>query len=386
MTGSKTSDAIALAGADIFDGQDLHQGLALVVEPGSVSGLFAQSNLPDHIETLELRGGTLVPGFIDLQVNGGGGVLLNEQPTLSGIETICKAHRPFGTTALLPTLITDTPEITQRAIEAGIAATEKNVPGFLGLHLEGPHLARAKKGAHDPDLIRPMTSQDLSILIAAKERLENLMVTVAPESVTEQQITDLSHAGIVVSLGHSDADYAQVQRAIAAGAQCVTHLYNAMSPLSHREPGMVGATLQSGEICAGIIADGYHVDPAAISIALAAKQQPGRIFLVTDAMSTIGTDMKSLQLNGRTILRKDGRLTLEDGTLAGADLDMITAVRFMISQVGLEPMEAYRMAAAYPAQCMKISPRFGTLCPGAEANIVHLDENHRVTRTWIGGK
>lgn len=386
MNSLASHPSFALTGAAVFDGQTLHEGCAVLVENAQINTICAISALPGGVDTVALEGGTLVPGFIDLQVNGGGGVLFNEQPDLAGIETICAAHRPFGTTALLPTLITDTADVTRQAIAAGIEATRKGVPGFLGLHLEGPHLARSKKGAHAPELIRKMTADDQAVLIAARKELENLMVTVAPESVSAQQIAELNAAGIVVSLGHSDATFQQAGAALDAGARCFTHLYNAMSPLTHREPGMVGAALRSPQAFAGLIADGFHVDPAAIAIALSAKQQPGHIFLVTDAMSTIGTDIKSLQLNGRTIHRRDGRLLLDDGTLAGADLDMNTAVRFMINKVGLAATESYRMAALYPARCMGITNRLGSLHAGSMANITHLDKNHRVTRTWISGK
>ncbi len=211
------------------------------------------------------------------------------------------------------------------------------------------------------------------------------MVTVAPESVTNSQISELSRAGIVVSLGHSDAPYSDALKAIKAGAGCVTHLFNTMSPLTHREPGIVGAALNSGSVYAGLIADGYHVDPAAISIALAAKKAPGQIFLVTDAMSTIGTDITSFDLNGRKIVRKGGCLMLEDGTLAGADLDMAYAVRFMQDIIGLDRFEAIRMASLYPANCIGASAEYGNLKPGAYANMVHLSDDNHVRRSWWKG-
>ena len=237
--------------------------------------------------------GMIAPGFVDLQVNGGGGVMLNDDPSVEAIEKICAAHRPFGTTSLLPTLITDTREKTKAAIAAGIEAQRRGVPGFRGLHLEGPHLSIARKGAHDPALIRPMDEEDVQILIEAKKSLETLYVTVAPESVTPAQISRLSKAGIVVSIGHSDTNYETAAACFEAGATSVTHLFNAMSQIGNREPGLAGAALDAGSVFCGLIADGFHVHEAVMRAALRAKPGPGRIFLVTDAMSTVGSDITS---------------------------------------------------------------------------------------------
>jgi len=333
----------AFTGARIFDGDLWHQDAALLVEGGKVAAIATDGDIPAGASRTPLDGARIVPGFVDLQVNGGGGVLLNEQPDVAGIRTICAAHARFGTTALLPTLITDTPEVTARTVAAGIAAKAENVPGFLGLHLEGPHLSIARKGAHDPKLIRRMEADDLERIVAARGRLDALLATVAPESVGNDQIAALAKAGVTVSLGHSDSGYATVSAAVAAGASMMTHLFNAMNPLGHREPGMVGAALELGHLNAGLIADGYHVDPVSIGVALRAKKGPGRIFLVTDAMSTIGTDMTGFTLNGREIFRKAGRLTLADGTLAGADIDMIACASCMP-----KPASTSRRRCAWP--------------------------------------
>ncbi|WIY53969.1 N-acetylglucosamine-6-phosphate deacetylase [Devosia sp. YIM 151766] len=380
------SDLLAIAGPHIFDGQDWHDGAALLIEFGFVSGITERDAIPTHATRVDLPGGMLVPGFIDLQVNGGGGVLFNNAPTLSSIRTICRAHAQFGTTALLPTLITDTVEINIAAIAAGIAAHEHRVPGFLGLHLEGPHLSQARKGTHDPALIRPMDDADLARLVEAARALPNLLCTIAAESVTPQQIAALAAAGALVSLGHSDAGYDAAKAAFAAGARMATHLFNAMSQLGNREPGIVGAVLDSPQVFAGLIADGIHVHPAAIAAALRAKQGPGRIFLVTDAMSQTGTDIASFTLNGRAITRAQGALRLADGTLAGADLDMIDAVNFMIDTIGLTPEEAFRMAALYPAQALGLAPTHGHLHRAAIANFVHLSETRQVQSTWVNGE
>lgn len=375
----------ALTGARIFDGFDWHEGRALLVENGRIAAILAPGDLPSDTERRDVAGGMLVPGFIDLQVNGGGGLLFNDAPTLDTIRTICAAHLPFGTTALLVTLITDTPQVTAQALAAGEAATEAGVPAFLGLHIEGPHLARTRKGAHDPALIRPMEQADLDRLLAARHRLDNLLTTVAAETVDPQQVARLAGGGVVVSIGHSDAGFAIARAAADSGASMVTHLFNAMSQVGNREPGLVGAALAIGGLSAGLIADGIHVHPESIGIALRAKRGPGHVFLVTDAMAPTGTDITSFTLNGRTIHRADGALRLGDGTLAGADLTMIDAVRYMHTTIGLPLDEALRMAATYPAEAMGIAGERGHLRPGAVASITHLDDSLAVRGSWIAG-
>jgi N-acetylglucosamine-6-phosphate deacetylase len=376
---------IAFSGARIFDGEAWHDNAALVLAGDSVERIVPLCGLDRGIERVEVDG-LIVPGFVDLQVNGGGGLMINDRPDVETIGAICAAHAPFGTTALLVTLITDTPEITAATVAAGHEATRRKVPGFLGLHLEGPHLSISRKGAHDPALIRPMTDDDLARLVAARAGLTALLTTVAPETVGPGRIKELAAADIVVSLGHSDASYRLAADAAAAGATMVTHLFNAMSPLTNREPGLTGASIDIGSLDCGLIADGIHVDPATIGIALRAKRGPARIFLVTDAMATIGTDMTSFQLNGRTIYRKNGRLTLADGTLAGADLDMISAVRYVHRTIGLELEEALRMASLYPARAMGVDERHGHLRKGAAADMVRLGDSLDVGSVWIGGE
>jgi N-acetylglucosamine-6-phosphate deacetylase len=380
------SDLLAISGASIFDGEQWHDDAALLVEFGYISGIVAVSDAPAQCEHIKLDGGMLVPGFIDLQVNGGGGVLFNNAPTAEAIGTICASHAQFGTTALLPTLITDTVDVTEAAIAAGVAAYEQRIPGFLGLHLEGPHLSLARKGTHDPALIRPMESADLNRLIRAAEALPTLLVTAAPESVAAGQISALAEAGVIVSIGHSDASYDEAKAAFDAGATMATHLFNAMSQLGNRDPGVVGAVLDSPDVFAGLIADGIHVHKASIGVALRARRAAGRVFLVTDAMSQTGTDIASILLNGRIITRADGALRLADGTLAGADLDMIDAVNFIIDEIGLDISEALRMAALYPAEAIGKAETHGHLRPGATGSFVHLSADRKVRSTWIDGE
>ncbi len=371
---------IAFLGADVFDGTALRQGRALLLDGDLLAGIVEPSDVPADYERRTLDGGTISPGFIDLQVNGGGGVLFNDQTSVEGLATIAAAHAKTGTLAILPTLITDTPEKTLTAIDAVSAAIEGGISGILGIHLEGPHLSVARKGAHDPALIRPMLPEDEALLREAAARLPNVMLTVAPENVTNAQISRLSEAGAIVSLGHTDCSFAEARAAIAAGATCVTHLFNAMSQLVGREPGLVGATLESGTVSAGLIADSIHVHPSSIRSAIAAKTGPGRIFLVTDAMSTVGSDITEFRLNGRRVLRRDGRLTLEDGTLAGADLDLPTALAVMVNDVGVERKIALSMVTSGPAALLCDRLGFGGFEIGAPAHAIHLSADGNISR------
>jgi len=375
----------ALTGARIFDGATWWERSALVVNGDRVEGIIAADS-PTDAERVPLDGGILAPGFVDLQVNGGGGALFNLTPDVPTIRTICSAFAQFGTTATLPTFITDTRENGKLAIAAGIAAAEAGVTGFLGLHLEGPHLSVARKGAHDPALIRPMDEDDLQRLVAARQQLPHLLITVAAETVTPAQIARLSEAGIVVSIGHSDASYETVRLAAEAGATMATHLFNAQSQISNREPGVVGAVLDIGGLWSGLIADGIHVAAPGIGIALRAKRGPGRIFLVTDAMSPTGTDATQFELTGRTVYRKNGALRLADGTLAGADLTMIDAVTYVHRTLGLPLDEALRMASLYPAQALGVADSHGRIGQGTRADLVHLGDDLTVRRTFIGGE
>jgi N-acetylglucosamine-6-phosphate deacetylase len=352
----------AFASDRIFDGQAFHTG-ALIVEDSVVVEVGAAA-----ADATRLGPGTIAPGFVDLQVNGGDGVMLDASPAT--LQRIAMAHARLGSTSIFPTLITDTPGMTRAVVD--MVATAK-VPGIAGLHLEGPHLSIARKGAHDAALIRPMTDDDLQFLTHAAMRLPRLMVTIAPENVTLDQVKALTAAGIIVSLGHTDCTYDAALAYIAAGARVATHLFNAMSQLGNREPGLVGAVLTQG-IAAGIIADGLHVHSA--NLALAARAD---LFLVTDAMACAGTDLTRFTLNDRLIHRALGRLTLDDGTLAGADLDMATAIRTMRA-AGTPEARALAMASSIPARVAGIGA--GCLTPGAPADFVHLSPDLTLHNTW----
>ncbi|MET1026211.1 MAG: N-acetylglucosamine-6-phosphate deacetylase [Dongiaceae bacterium] len=375
----------ALIGAGIFDGHQLRPQAALLLRDGHVLDIVDHDLIPSDARIEEIDGGILAPGFIDVQVNGGGGVMLNDDRSPNGMAIIAKAHRRFGTTGLLPTLITDTPLVTAETIAAAAEAV-KTRPGILGLHLEGPHLSPARHGVHLPELMRPLTDKDAEALIAAKDAIGTLLVTVAVEQALPSQIRKLSDAGIIVSLGHTDADYDNAMAAIDAGASGITHLFNAMSPLTSRKPGVVGAALQAGSVWCGIIADGEHVHQASLSAAIRAKQFPGRLFLVTDAMSTIDTDRATFQINGRTAYRRNGRLEMPDGTIAGSDVDMMSCVRFAHRHLGVSIEEALRMASLYPARFLRLDGDRGHLLAGAIADFVHLDEMLQIRKVWVGGR
>lgn len=380
MTGALT----ALTGARIFDGLAFRDGLAVLMRGRQIEGLPPVSDLPSDTQQVVLNGGILAPGFVDLQVNGGGGVMLNDAPTVETLRTMAAAHRRLGATSFLPTLITDTPETTEAAIKAVVQAIDAGVPGIAGLHLEGPHLSVAKAGAHDPALIRPMLDVDLALYCDAAGKLPVLKLTVAPDSVGPDQIAALAKAGVLVSLGHSNCTFDVACRAAAAGARTVTHLFNAMSPLGSREPGLVGAALTQGALSAGVIADGIHVHPETLRAALTAKSGPGQIYLVSDAMAVAGTDLDAFELNGRTIRRREGRLTLADGTLAGADLDMAGAVRRIAALTG-DLAHALAMATSIPAHVAGIE-RAGRIASGGQADLVWLGEDLRVRDVWQAGE
>jgi len=360
-------------GGPIFDGTRLLDGHALRLEDGTVTAFTLEEEVPRAgAEVVELDGDILCPGYVDLQVNGGGGVMFNDDQSVGTLRRIAGAHRGLGATTIFPTLITDTPERTAAAIEAACDAIAAGVEGIGGLHLEGPHLSLARKGAHDPALIRPMTEADLAMLVGAAARLPALMVTVAPENVTREQVGALAEAGVIVSLGHTDAPYATCMAYQQAGARCATHLFNAMSQLGNREPGLVGAVLQNGGLSCGLIADGVHVHVASMRAALAAKTGPGRVFLVSDAMAPAGTAETEFTLNGRTIRREGGRLQLADGTLAGADLDLTTAIGVLVREVGLGLAEALAAATSIPAELGRQGPGTGRIAPGTRPQLIRL--------------
>ncbi len=331
--------------------------------------------------TLDLAGGWLLPGFIDTQVNGGGGALFNDTVDVDTIAAIGAAHAQFGTTAFLPTLISDTSEQIAAALDAVDAAIERGVPGVVGVHIEGPFINQARRGIHEPRHIRRLERATLALLTAP--RRGRVMVTLAPELCDPADLAALVGGGVIVSAGHSDAIYDEAQRAFISGVRGVTHVFNAMSPLRHRDPGLTGAALDSDVYC-GIIVDRAHLHDATVRLALAAKGTE-RLMLVTDAMSSIGTDASDFMLQGKRIMVRDGRCVFEDGTLAGAHHDMATALRNSVAITGLPVEQAVRMASETPARFLGLEASHGTIAPGQRADWVWLDEHLEPRGTWIGG-
>jgi N-acetylglucosamine-6-phosphate deacetylase len=323
----------------------------------------------------------LAPGFIDVQVNGGGGVLFNDDPSVASIAAIGKAHRRFGTTGFLPTLISDDLEVVARAIEATRAAIESRVPGVLGVHIEGPFLNADRRGVHDAAKLRSLDAAAVELLSTPHGGLT--MVTLAPERTTPELIRALSDAGVIVSAGHTNATFAELQPALAAGLRGFTHLFNAMSPLTAREPGAVGAALASDDAWCGLIVDGHHVHPEVMKLALRAKRHD-RLMLVTDAMPSVGSDLTSFRIQGRLITVAGDKIMDESGGLAGAHLDMATAVRNAVKLLGAGLADALFMGSRSPAEFLRLE-NLGRLAPGKRANLVLLDDDLQVHGTWIDG-
>lgn len=374
----------ALIAPRLFNGETFVEGQTLLLEAETILGLVPRGDIPSHAAVTTFPSGLLAPGFVDAQVNGGGGFLFNQTPDAPTLDGIVTAHRRHGSTALLPTYITDTAEGMRNAIAAARQAIAEGVPGVAGIHLEGPFLSVARKGAHDPNLIRPLTEEDVGLILDSG--IDTILLTVAPENAPLPLIRRLADAGVIVSLGHSDTSYEAVMAAADAGATGITHLFNAMSPLQGRTPGVTGAALDHGGLWVGIIADGLHVHPGSLSLALRAKKAPGRLFLVTDAMPTAGHPDDVFHLNGRKVTRRNGALTLEDGTLAGSDLTMDAALRYTVGHLGVGLGEALRMASLYPAQFLGLDNRRGRLAPRYRADVVHLDENLTAQGVWIAGR
>jgi N-acetylglucosamine-6-phosphate deacetylase len=353
----------------------------VLVESGRIAAVGAAAECPAHVQHLELEG-DLLPGFIDLQVNGGGGVLFNDQPTVEGIAGIGRAHRQFGTTGFLPTLISDDLDVVARAIAAVDAAIERGIPGVLGIHVEGPFLNPDKKGIHDASKFRTLDEAAMDLLSSLHNG--RTLVTLAPERAPPGAIRALTRRGIIVAAGHTNATYEETRVGLDEGVSGFTHLYNAMTQLGSRAPGAVGAALESREAWCGLIVDGHHVHPAALRVALEAKG-PERLALVTDAMPTVGSDKKEFWLGDQHIVAQDGRCTGPDGTLAGSDLDMAGAVRNAEHMMGVSFEIAVRMASEVPASAIGLSDTSGAIRPGHRADLVLMDAEKQVVRTWIHG-
>ena len=377
----------ALVGARLHTSEGLVPGRTLLLADGTIRDIVADDAIPATARTTRLAGGTLAAGFIDLQVNGGGGVMFNDAPTAATIAAIGRAHRAFGTTGFLATFISGARADMARAVTAVREAMDSGEPGVLGIHFEGPHINPVRRGAHDARAIRPPAEGDIDLL--ASLATGRTLVTLAPECVTPADIAALAARGVIVAAGHSEADADTVDTAMAHGLSGVTHLFNAMGPLGHREPGAAGAALTRDRLACGIIADGAHVHWDVLRLAWRAKPR-GTLFLVTDAMAPVGAPRGApatggLYLGSAPVRMEDGCLRLADGRLAGSLLDIGQAVRNCVMHAGIPLADALAMAAAYPADFLGVSESRGRLAPGLRADLVWLDDDLRVRATWIGG-
>jgi N-acetylglucosamine-6-phosphate deacetylase len=369
-------------GAHLFDGEKFHNDAALVVEGASIRALVDFDERPRGGDEVDLGGGILAPGFIDWQINGGGGKLFNAEPTVETIAAIAAAHRRAGVTGFLPTVVTDAPHVLAEALSAARAARAR-VPGALGIHVEGPFIDARRKGVHPAEFIRPMRDEDVETLIAMHAGV--MVVTLAPFSVTRERIARLVGAGLVVSLGHTDASADEASAVFDAGVRAVTHLYNAMSQLSSRAPGVVGAALADPRVVCGLIADGEHAHPAAYRAAIAAKGARG-VALISDAMPPAAGGPDVFELQGRRMTRVGRKLTAEDGTLAGAVITMRDAVAYVANDLRLPLTDALTMATLTPARLIGVNDEIGRLAPGRRADLVHLTDTLDVERVWMSGR
>ena len=373
----------ALVGARLHTPEGLVPGRALLLADGTIRDIVADDAVPATARITRLAGGTLAAGFIDLQVNGGGGVMFNDAPTAATIAAIGRAHRAFGTTGFLATFISGARADMARAVAAVREAMDSGEPGVLGIHFEGPHINPARRGAHDARAIRPPAEGDIDLL--ASLGAGRTLVTLAPECVTPADIAALAARGVIVAAGHSEANADTMDTAMAHGLTGVTHLFNAMGPLGHREPGAAGAALTRDRLACGIIADGAHVHWDVLRLAWRAKPR-GTLFLVTDAMAPVGApDAGVIRIGNETVRTVGGCLRLADGRLAGSLLNMGQAVRNCVMHAGIPLADALAMAAAYPADFLGLGESRGRLAPGLRADLVWLDDDLRVRATWIGG-
>jgi len=374
--------ATAFVNGQVLGERGFEHDLAVIVEDGHIVAMLP-GPAPQGVRAIDLQGRYLVPGFIDTQVNGGGDVLFNDVPTVDGLRRIAAAHRKFGTTGLMPTLISDDVEVMRRAIAATRAAIEQGVPGILGIHLEGPYLAAARKGVHDPAKFHTPGADELDLI--ASLGIGKTMLTLAPERFSTATLVALAARGLILCAGHTAASYEQVRDGFAAGIRGVTHLFNAMTPMGSREPGAVGAALEDPDSWCGLIVDGFHVHDAALRVAIAAKPR-GKILLVTDAMPPVGGEREDFTLYGVAMTCREGQCTTADGTLAGSALDMASAVRNTVRRVGVALDEACRMASTYPAEFLGLGGEVGRIAPGYRADLVVLDHDLLVQGSWISGR
>ena len=372
----------AICGATLVTPTQLLEGHALLLQGDRIDAIMRESEIPRGCHRHTLEGGLLVPGFIDVQVNGGGGVLLNDHPTREGMAIIAAAHRMFGSTGIMPTLISDDLDIVAAALDAADMAVQAEEPGILGIHIEGPFLNANKRGIHDAKKFRRLDDEAMALL--SRPGYAKRMVTIAPELAPPGAVAQLVKAGVIVCAGHSLANYEQTNAALAEGLRGFTHLFNAMTQLGSREPGMVGAALENRKSWFGLIVDGVHVHPATLRIALAARGSEGAM-LVTDAMPTVGASIDRFEFAGQELHAEGDACRAEDGTLAGSNLNMGRAFANAIRLLKLSPVIASAMASGNPAGFLGCDRDVGALSPGLKADLVHLNDNLIPQQVWLSG-
>lgn len=375
--------SVTISGARVLTDSGLVDGLDVRIENGRIAAVLPVDAPASDGARYDAAGLTLLPGFVDVQNNGGGGVLFNDDPSVDVIAAIAQAHRRFGTTGFLPTLISDDLDVVRRAVAAVDEAIDRGVPGVLGIHIEGPFLNADRKGIHDRSKLRTLDEEGFAVITGLKRG--RTLVTLAPERTTPAMLRRLAATGVVVAAGHTNGDYGEIREALDNGLTGFTHLFNAMSQLTAREPGAVGAALEDVHSWCGLIVDGRHVDPVVMRLALRCRPR-NRFILVTDAMPSVGMTDKRFMLQGQEVRVVDGVCMNADGTLAGADLDMATAVRNAVTMLDLPLAEAARMASAYPAAFLRLDGELGRIAPGQRADLVLVDDALEVVETWIAGE
>ena len=372
----------ALVNGIIYTGYDRLTQHAVVINNDTITQICAQQDLPADIDQIDVKGAIVAPGFIDLQLNGCGGVMFNDDISTHALDVMHNANLKSGCTSFLPTFITSSDADMLKAIEETRQYMAEHPNQVLGLHLEGPYLNPEKKGIHNIDYVRTSDQTMIDTICANHDVIAK--VTMAPEVNDHKHIKQLAETGIVVSLGHTNCTYQQARAGFASGMAFATHLFNAMSSIAGREPGAVGAVYDSPDIYTGIIADGFHVDYANIRIAKKIKQD--KLILVTDATAPAGAEMDYFIFVGKKVYYRDGKCVDEHGTLGGSALTMIQAVKNAVEHVGIALDEALRMATLYPARAMKLDHKLGKLAPDTIANLAIFDQDFQVQATIVNGK
>jgi N-acetylglucosamine-6-phosphate deacetylase len=374
--------AKAFISARIFDGYDFSTGRALIAEGALIRDILPVGEIPQGLEIIDLGGATLAPGFIDLQINGCGGVLFNDDISEATLEPMHQTSLRFGATSIMPTLVPSPAADLEKAVEAAAAFYHKKPHAIMGVHLEGPFISKAKRGAHNEKYIRPLDEKTVDFL-CAKVRDIPIVLTLAPEENTGGLIRRLALGGVRLSLGHTNATYEEAMEGIAGGLRQATHRFNAMSAFESRQPGVVGAVLNSS-VYTGLIVDGMH--SSFHSVNLVKKIKGDRICIVTDAVTPMGTDMKEFRFAGQMVRVIDGKCINEQGALAGSSIDMLSSVKNAVIHAGIGEGEALRMAALYPARAMGVDLTMGSLRPGMLANLIAYDRDWNLVHVMFEGK